>query len=504
MRAFGIAVASLLLVLACGGGTSTGPSAQASPKAGGILKVAQESEITTLDPMRSRLVVERQFYYNIYDSLVTIDKDLKYQPGIATAWDLSDPKNVAFTLRSGVKFHDGTDLDGAAVKFSVDRSKTDPNSQRKSELASVDSVEVKDATHVVFHMKSVDGTLLAQLVDRAGMIVSPAAVQKAGADFGASPIGAGSGPFKFVEWKRDDHLTLTKNAGYWRKGLPYLDGVTYYPKPDQSAEFAALKTGDVDFARGLAGKDIAAVKADPNLVYKDVPALSFGGLELNNAAPPFNDPAKRKAVATAIDRAAILKNVNDGIGVVSYGPLSPSSWAYDPGQKIFDKADPDKAKSLATGFSFTLKVGDTPDAVQTGQLIQSQLVKAGITVNVESKRFNLLTQDTLAHNFQAALVGWSGRLDPDGNMYSWFHTGGSNNDGQYSNAQVDSMLEQARLTVDQAKRKQLYQDAQKTLVGDAAYIFTTHLPAQQISSKKVHGFVVVPDTINRFAEVWKE
>jgi peptide/nickel transport system substrate-binding protein len=307
----------------------------------------------------------------------------------------------------------------------------------------------------------------------------------------------------FVEWKRDDHLTLAKNPNYWRKGLPYLDGITYYAKPDQNSMFASLKTADIDFGRGFAFKDVEAIKADSNLVYKDIPSFAFGGFQLNEAKPPFNDMAKRKAVATAVDRAAILKNVNFNIGVVSYGPISPTSWAYDPSEKIYDKADPDKAKGLATGFSFTLKVGDTPDATQAGQLIQSQLAKAGITVQIESKKFNLVTQDTLAGNFEAAFVGWSGRLDPDGNMYQWFHTGGSNNDGKYSNPQVDKMLEDARSTVDQSKRKQLYQDAQKQLVGDAAYVFTTHGVAQQVSTKHVQNFTIYPDAINRFVEVWK-
>jgi peptide/nickel transport system substrate-binding protein len=503
MRKFAVVLVSAITVLACGTGGGGPVTANPSPKAGGTLKVAQESEITTLDPTKSRLLVEREIYYNLYDSLLTMDTKTNIQPGLATKWDTSDPKNISFTLRAGVKFHDGTDFDATAVKWNIERHLTDKDSQRKSELASVQSVEVKDPLNVVFHMKLVDGTLLAQLVDRAGMMMSPKAVQAAGAEFGSKPVGGGTGPFMFVEWKRDDHLTLAKNPNYWRKGLPYLDGITYYSKNDQNAMFASLKTGDIDFGRGFAAKDIDAIKADSNLVYKDIPSFAFLGIELNEARPPFNDIAKRKAVATAIDRAAILKNVNFNIGVVSYGPISPTSWAYDPNEKIFDKADPDKAKSLATGFSFTLKVGDTPDATQAGQLIQSQLAKAGITVQIESKKFNLLTQDTLSGNFEAAFVGWSGRLDPDGNMYQWFHTGGSNNDAKYSNPQVDKMLEDARTTVDQSKRKQLYQDAQKQLVGDAAYVFTTHGVAAQVSTKHVQNFTVYPDAINRFVDVWK-
>jgi len=162
-----------------------------------------------------------------------------------------------------------------------------------------------------------------------------------------------------------------------------------------------------------------------------------------------------------------------------------------------------RSTASATGFSFTLKTANTQDAIQEGQLIQAQLAKAGITVNLLPEDFGKLTLETrVQHQFDAALSGWSGRIDPDGNMYAFFHTGGSFNDGRYSSPQVDSLLDQARATTDQAKRKQIYQDAQKVVVGDAAYIFVTDPTVPQISSKKVQGFTLIPDGINRFSGVW--
>jgi peptide/nickel transport system substrate-binding protein len=209
-------------------------------------------------------------------------------------------------------------------------------------------------------------------------------------------------------------------------------------------------------------------------------------------------------VAEAIDRAQILQNVGFGVGVVSYGPITSASWAYDPSEKIFDKADPAKARATATGFSFTLKTANTQDSIQEGQLIQAQMQKAGITVTLQPEDFGKLTLETrVQHQFDAALAGWSGRIDPDGNMYAFWHTGGSFNDGRYSNPQVDQLLEQGRATTDQGKRKQLYQEAQKIIVGDAADIFTTDPTVPQITSKKVQGFTLIPDGINRLAGVWK-
>ena len=220
--------------------------------------------------------------------------------------------------------------------------------------------------------------------------------------------------------------------------------------------------------------------------------------------PPFNDPAKAKAVALALDRAQILKNVFNNVGVVSYGPISPSHrWAFDSGEKIYDKPDANKARQTATGFSFNLKVSPSQPDVQTGQLVQAQLAKAGITVNIQQEEFSQITNDTRAGKFEAALVGWSGRLDPDGNMYSWFHTGGTNNDGKYSNPRVDQLLDDARVSTEQGKRKEDYDQAQRLLVEEGAYIFTRHPPANPVMTTHVHNFTIYPDNINRFAEVWK-
>jgi peptide/nickel transport system substrate-binding protein len=505
-------VALALFLSACGGsGGSTSGTPSGTPKTGGTLKVAQETEINTLDPNTSGLLVEREIYYNLYDSLLGIDGKLNFVPGLATSWKYTDDKTLVLTLRKDVKFQDGTDFNADAVKFNLERymTSTDPAAARKSDLASVQSVEVQDPSTVTLHLKRPDATLLAAMVDRAGMMLSPTAVKQLGAKVAQTPVGAGSGPFEFVEWKRDDHLTLKRNASYWRKDkaghqLPYLDEVVYRPITDLNAILASLKTGDVDMARAVAGKDVAAVKSDPNLVYRDTTGLGYGGFVLNHSVPPFNDVAKAKAVATAVDRSQILKNVLFGVGVVSYGPITSASWAYDSNEKIYDKADPAKAKTTATGFSFTLKTANTQDAIQTGQLIQSQLAKAGITVNLLPEEFGKLTLETrVQHQFEASLQGWSGRIDPDGNMYAFWHTGGSFNDGLYSNPQVDQLLEQGRATTDQSKRKQIYQEAQKVIVGDAAYVFTTNAAVPQISSKKVQNFTLIPDGINRFAEVWK-
>jgi peptide/nickel transport system substrate-binding protein len=491
-----------LFLTACGG-TSGGSTQGGTPKRGGSATIALESELHTLDPLNSSLLVEREVFYNMYDSLFTIDPSLKIQPGLVTQWDTSDPLNYKFTLRTGVKYQDGTPFNAQSVKDNITRYQTAANSRRVSDLKSVASVEVVDDSHVVFHLKKPDATLLATLVDRAGMMLSMAAVAKGGDNFSLAPTGAGSGPFEFVEWKRNDHLTLKRNPDYWRAGLPYLDQLTYRAIPDTNAILAALKTGDIDIARIVAPKDVAGIKNDSTFVYKDTPAIGFNGFELNTGAPPFNDPAKRQAVALAVDRYAILKNIDFNIGVIAYGPIPPSSWAFDSGEKIYDHADPAKAKSTATGFTFTFKTTSDPVNQQEAQLLQSEMAAAGITMQIQTEEFATYEQECANHQFQACNVNWSGRIDPDGNMYAWWHTGGSFNDSLYSNAQVDGWLDDARTTSDQTKRAQDYDNAQKQIVQDAPYVFTTFGVSAQISDTKINGFVLYPDLMIRMAEVWK-
>src|SRR5499427_5456933 len=268
MRRVGVLFALVLLASACGGNNGTSNTTSNGPKTGGTLRVAQETEINTLDPNTSGLVVEREIYYNMYDSLLGIDAKLNFVPELATKWTFTDDKTLVLNLRKDVKFQDGTDFNADAVKFNLDRymTSTDPAAARKSDLGSVQSVEVQDAATVVIHLKRADATLLAAFVDRAGMMLSPTAVQQLGIKVAQTPLQAGSGPFEFVEWKRDDHLTLKRNPDYWRKDkagrqLPYLDQLIYRPLIDLNAILASLKTADVDMARTVAGKDVEAVRS---------------------------------------------------------------------------------------------------------------------------------------------------------------------------------------------------------------------------------------------------
>ncbi|MDQ6601715.1 MAG: ABC transporter substrate-binding protein [Chloroflexota bacterium] len=491
----------------------TAAPAAGTPKKGGTLRAANNLEVATLDPLTSGFGAEREMYYNMYDSLVAIDKDLKIIPALAEKWEVPDPKTYIFSLRKDVKFHDGTDFNAEAVKWNLDRYLTDKTSRRGSEISSIQAMEVTDPSTLKITLKAPFASFLANLVDRAGMMLSPKAVQAGGADFSRKPVGAGTGAFKFVEWINNDHLTMERNPNYWKKDasgtqLPYLDKVIFRPITDETVLLTNLKTGDLDAYWGVPAKDIASIKSGNELVLKEVPGLNFYSIELNTQTEPFNKKELRQAVAEALDRDQINKTVYFGTRLPGWGPIPPSSWAFDPSLKPYG-ANIGKAKEYLKaggkpdGFTFEYKLASgSPVGLQFAQLVKDQLAKVGITLNITQLEAVKVSADSAAGNFQATDYNWSGRIDPDGNTYNQLHTGGGLSDTKYSNPQVDDLLDKARATTDQAQRKDFYQQAQKIMVDDAPMVWWGFAPAYLITRPNVQGMQLYPDFMMRFDVAW--
>lgn len=499
----------LLFLASCGSASSTAPSS--SSKFGGNLTVGLDADAVTLDPVLSTALVDRQVMLNLYDTLVGLNAQNNVVPDLATSWVYSTPTQLDFTLRTDVTFQDGTPFNADAVVFNINRILSTPTSPRFSEISAVKSVAAIDASHVRFNLTKPFSPLLATLTDRSGMMLSPAVVQKLGKNLANGPVNAGSGPFEFKEWVKSDHLTIVRNPHYWLKNaqgsaLPYLQSVRYRPITDETVEYTNLQTGNIDVADTVDPVFVSQAKADPNLIYKQSPGLSFFGIELNTTAAPLNNVHVRRAVAWGINRDEIVNSVFKGVGVVAQGPLAPGGWAYSSSFAPFhydvNQAKAELQQAGKTSVSFTLLVqSGSPLTTQEAQFLQSELQPAGITVNIKEETFATLLSDTQTHNFQAALLGWSGRTDPDGNLYSWFHTNGGNNNTLYSNPQVDSLLDSARSSADQATRAQDYIQAQTQIVSDAPYVFIDHGVAIQATSKKVVNYQVASTTIMQFVNV---
>src|SRR5215831_14274219 len=359
--------------------TLIGPAAQSvwaqssaadAPKRGGTLRVGFYIEAATMDPHLSGSKIDRQIYHNIYEPLVTLDTKLGIKPGLAESWQQPDSKTVIFKLRHGVKFHDGTDFNADVAKFNFTRMKAEPKSVRKGELASIESVDVVDPYTIKINLRRPDAALLATLTDRAGMMVSPKVIQERGAELERNAKGAGTGPFQFAEWIKDDHILLKKNDSYWNKqGGPYLDQIRYRPIPDDTVKLQSLQAGEIHVMDYVQPRDVAAVKADKSVVVLDVPSLADFAYQLNHTRPPFDVKPLRQAVALSLDLEQIVKGVWLNVGVPANGPIPPTSWAYDR-SIVPIKRDLTKVKTKLAeggqpnGFTFTMTTNNIPINVQ--------------------------------------------------------------------------------------------------------------------------------------------
>src|SRR6266568_4333206 len=514
---------TLALVLAACGSTpvsgTTGGAASATPGAGkpiygGTITFGLENDVSNLDPMLSGLFVDRNIHYAMYDSLVRVDVKGNIIPWLAEKWTTSsDGKTVTFNLRQGVKYHDGTVFDAASVKWNIERYKNTKGSSRTGDLAAVTSVDVVDASTVKFNLSAAFAPLLAALVDRAGMMVSQKVADAMGADFTLKPFKAGTGPFILTEAVKNDHYTLEKNPDWWGKDaagnkLPFLDKIIVKPILDGDVRLTNLRTGQAQVLNNVAGKDVPAVKADPTLTYIETGSFSWSSM-IPNEAPGFIFNEKRyvKAVAMAIDRQEILdKGPTQGVGIAGWGPISPAHSAFDSSFKPWPKADPEGAKKLVADvgkgplkFEFLVSSGDAA-TLQLAQLIQAELAKADITAEIKTQLFNDIVTLQQAHkHLGMTLVGWSGRLDPDGNSYDFVVTGKTNNDSSYSNPKVDDLMNEQRAEADPAKRTQLLQQAQQIfVVDDPARVWYQFGISPLVTAKSVIGMQVFADRIPRF------
>jgi peptide/nickel transport system substrate-binding protein len=506
----GVATALSVHGRASASGGSLGHSVRAlsqEAKTGGSLRVGMSNDATTMDPHFSGSKYDRMVYFNIYDPLVQLDASLNIVPGLAESWTVSDDQlTYTFKLRQGVTFHDGTDFNADAVKANFDRM-MDPEQEslRRGEVAGIEAVTVVDASTIEMTLLQPNAALLATLADRAGMIISPAAIEQYGAELARNPVG--TGPFSFVEWLKDDHLSLARFDGYWDTGKPYLDDVTIRVILDDTVRVAALRNGEIDIVDYVQPKFVEELKGDGNLNTVDVPALGVWWLWLNETAAPFDNKALREAFAAAIDIEPIVERIMLGVGRAANGPISPASWAYDESIP-YRKRDLDLARAklaeggMPDGFACTFK--DTPTTVTTPlvQLLQAQVAEVGIEMEIVPVDAATQIADTVAKNFEVTWSQWSGRADPDGNTYNHFFTDAGMNYGGYSNPEVDDLLNQARAGTTQDERKAIYSQITQKLNEDVPVVFIWH--PDEPKSNRLKDLPLIPDGMLRFGPAWLE
>jgi len=504
---------ALLLVVMMVAGLLAAASAQGG-RPGGTLRAGLDDDPPNMDPHRSTAAVDRQVYQSLYDKLMDTDENLTIIPMLATSWTVSkDGKTVTLKLRQGVKFHDGTPFNAEAVVYNFNRM-LDPKfpSARRSELGPIQKLSAADPYTVQIALEKPYSPLLYILTDRAGMMVSPTEAQKAGLNFALHPVGAG--PYSFVEKIPQDHVTLQRNPDYWAKGQPLLDRIVYRPLRDDNARVANVKSGDVDIINRVPPtqiKQLTQEAAQPGARFRLINhgAFSWQGIWLNVTKPPFDNKLLRQAFNATIDRNVISDAIFQGGAFPAYSFFPNGTPAYDPAWKIPPRnvalaKEKLQAAGHPNGFTFTLFIGPGQVAAALGQAVQSMAAEAGIQVKLQIVEFGTMLHETQTLAHQAALLGWSGRPDPDFDIYPFVTQGGigSFNDAGYVNPRVQVLLDAARLLSDMNQRRRAYSEVTKILADDMPYVWLYFEKEYKMMSPKVRGFVQVPDGMMRFRTVW--
>ncbi len=502
MRSFCLAAAAALTFFALGAGAATAQT---------TLHIGLAEDPDVLDPTLARTYVGRIVFASICDKLFDIDEKLNIVPQLALGHETSeDGKAVTIALRPGVRFHDGEPLDAAAAKFSLDRHLALTGSFRKPELAAVDHVDVVDPLTIRLVLKTPFSPLIAQLTDRAGMMVSPKAAKEAGDKFGLRPICAG--PYRFVERVQQDRIVAEKFQDYWNKENIHIDRIVYLPIVDSTVRLASLKSGGLDLIERVLATDIKDVRADAKLRLSTAIEIGYLGITMNvgngvEAKTPFgSDPRVRRAFEYAIDRDAINQVVFNGEFMPGNQWVNPENPYY---QKNFPipQRDLGKAKALleqagvSAPLPIDLMVPKGPESQAVAEVVQAMAGEAGFDVKIRVTEFATSLNEAEAGRFQAFLIGWSGRVDPDGNSYIFHKCKAPQNVGGYCDKDVDRWLDDARLINKFDDRKALYAKVAGKVLKEGSILYLYHRRLLIAYTAKLEGYRPMPDGLIRVVGV---
>jgi peptide/nickel transport system substrate-binding protein len=383
-------------------------------------------------------------------------------------------------------------------------------------LANVASVAAGDANTVVLTLSAPDAALVGALTDRAGMIMSPAKLDELGSDFTNFPVCVG--PFKFVERVVGDHTTLERSEDYYDAENVYLDRIIVRPIADETIRSANLRSGDLQLVDRIATTDVEAFKADSQFIVIERTSNAYSSLNVNIAnangidgAPgpvenPLSDPGLREAFDLALDREQINQLVYSGLHLPGCGPISPASEYYtDPGcpQRDVERAKALVAESgVATPIHVGLNMQATPVNTRLGELIQTQTAEAGFEVELIPLDNTTAFQNQIDGKFDLSLGRWSGRVDPDANIYRFHHSTGSDNYGKAEDPEVDALLERARTEFDVATRKATYAELVKLLIARRNVITFQHEVLYAAHSADLSGFELFADGMPRLTHAY--
>lgn len=490
-----------------------------------VLIFGRGGDSVSLDPIAVTDGESYKVTKNIFDTLVNFgEQDTEIHPGLASEWTAAeDGLTYTFTLKEGVKFHDGTDFNADAVVANFERWAGGDADQfpyygsmfggfGDDEGHVIESVTATGDYEVEFKLKRPQAPFLKNLAMSSFGIASPTAIEAAGDKFGDAPVG--TGPFKFVEWKRNDSITIEKNPDYWVEGEPKLDQVIFRSIPDNSARLNALLSGEIDLADGITPSDAPTVEGDENLQLFERPSMNVGYLGLTTTREPFDDPKVRQAMNHAIDKQAIVDAFFQGRGEVAKNPMPPVISGYNDEIEGYEY-DPEKAKQLLAeaglpdGFEMELYAMPVPrpympDGQKVAEAIQKNLADVGVTANIVSFEWATYLEKAANGEADAFLLGWTGdNGDADNFLYVLLDQDniGSNNYTYYKNQELHDLLIQAQTEVDENTRNDLYKQAQVIIHEDAPWVPLAHSTPLLAGGKNVVNFKAHPTGSDKLASV---
>lgn len=480
-----------------------------------ILVVGQIAEPASLDPHVSTAANDFRIAVNIYDGLVrNTPGTLEIEPALATDWTISDDGlEYTFNLREGVTFHDGTPFNAEAVKFNFDRMLKEDHPFASTGpfplaffFSAVKDVAVVDDLTVKFTLNEPFAPFMSNLASPTGLIVSPAAVEQYGADYGRHPVG--TGPFKFEEWQSNTSVVASRNDAYW-DGAPSLEAVIFRPITDANTRVAEILSGGIDVLLETPPDNVAQFADDANYQVVEAVGPHVWYVMLNAKDGPFADKRVRQAVNYAVNKESLVNDVLQGTADVSAGPIPPAfNWAYNEEVAPYPY-DPEKAKKLlaeagAEGAKLTFIVTEGGsgmlDPVPMGTAIQADLAAVGLDVEIKTYEWNTFLSEVnpgLEGKGDMAEMAWM-TSDPDTLPFLTLRTAafpaeGGFNSSYYSNPEVDALLDKARLSTDPGERGELYKQVQAITHEDAPWLFVANWKQNAVVTSAVGDFELQPD-----------
>ena len=478
--------------------------------------IAVASTFTTLDPYDANDTLSQAVAKSFYQGLFSFDKDMKLVNVLAESYQASsDGLTYTIKLRSGVKFQDGTDFNAATVKANIDRASNPDNRLKRYNLFKyVASTEAVDANTVKITLKQPFSAFINNLAHPAAVMISPTALQKYGKDIGFHPVG--TGPFIFETWNQTDFVKVKKWDGYWKKGYPKIDSITWRPVVDNNTRAAMLQTGEATFAFPVPFEQAKRLEGNSKLDVVTTPSIMQRYISLNVTQKPFDNPKVREALEYAVNREALAKVAFAGYATPATGIVPPSIDFAQTYPAI--KYDPAKARELLkeagypNGFETTLWSSHNHSTAQKVlQFTQQQLAQVGVKVKVTAmdagqRAAEVESKGQKESGVRMFYTGWSAStgeadwaLTPLFATTSWppaiFNT------AFYSNPQVDKDLSDALKTTDREQKAKLYKDAQDRIWRDHPWIPLVVEQLLSANNKNLTGFYVMPDTSFNFDEV---